>query len=142
MTDTAAITPPPELNASELRAEEDKILPAVVYGLYLLGFTNGLTFVIGLIVAYVNRDSAGPINQSHYTFAIRSFWLSIAWFIIGFLVFMAGLVLSIVLIGIPLLLVGGLIMGAVGVWFIVRCIMGIVYLVRGEAYPRPLSWLI
>ncbi len=132
MTDTA-ITP---------RAEEDKILPAVVYGLYLLGFTNGLTFVIGLIVAYVNRDSAGPINQSHYTFAIRSFWLSIAWFIIGFLVFMAGLVLSIVLIGIPLLLVGGLIMGAVSVWFIVRCIMGIVYLVRGEAYPRPQTWLI
>ena len=65
------------------RAEEDKILPAVVYGLYLLGFTNGLTFFVGLIVAYVNRDAAGPINASHYTFAIRTFWLAIAW-LIGF----------------------------------------------------------
>ena len=75
MTDTTAVTSP--------AAEEDKVLPAVVYGLYLLGFTNGLTWIIGLIVAYANRDAAGPINESHYTFAIRTFWLSIAWFLIG-----------------------------------------------------------
>lgn len=142
MTDTAAITPPPELNGSELQAEEDKVLPAVVYGLYLLGFTNGLTFIIGLIVAYVNRDNAGPINQSHYTFAIRTFWLSIAWFLIGALLLAFGIPLTLLLIGIPMMIAGGVIMGAVSVWFIVRCIMGIVYLVRGEAYPRPLAWLI
>jgi uncharacterized membrane protein len=142
MTDTAAITPPPELNASERRAEEDKVLPAVVYGLYLLGFTNGLTFVIGLIVAYVNRDNAGPINQSHYTFAIRTFWLSIAWFLIGALLLAFGIPLTLLLIGIPMMIAGGVIMGAVSIWFIVRCIMGIVYLVRGEAYPRPQAWLI
>jgi uncharacterized membrane protein len=39
--------------------------------------------MVGLIVAYVNRDQAGPINESHYTFAIRTFWLGIAWFLIG-----------------------------------------------------------
>jgi uncharacterized membrane protein len=137
MTDTAAITPP-----APPRAEEDKILPAVVYGLYLLGFTNGLTFIVGLIVAYLNRDEAGPINESHYTFAIRTFWLSIAWFLIGLALFLAGLVLAIVLVGIPVMLVGGLIMGAVGVWFAVRCVLGIYYLAKGEAYPRPRSWLI
>lgn len=64
MTDVSAVTP---------RAEEDKVLPAVVYGLYLLALTNGLTAVIAVIVAYVNRDTAGPINESHYTFAIRTF---------------------------------------------------------------------
>ncbi|NQE63331.1 hypothetical protein [Caulobacter sp. RHG1] len=136
MTDTA-ITPP-----TDLRAEEDKVLPAVVYGLYLLGFTNGLTFVIGLIVAYVNRDSAGPINQSHYTFAIRTFWLSIAWFLIGAVLLAFGIPLIVLAIGIPMIAIGGLIMGAVSLWFVVRCIMGIVYLVRGEAYPRPRAWLI
>ncbi|WP_184716380.1 hypothetical protein [Caulobacter sp.] len=137
MTDTAAITPP-----TETRAEEDKVLPAVVYGLYLLGFTNGLTFVIGLIVAYVNRDQAGPINQSHYTFAIRTFWLSIAWFLIGAVLLAFGIPLIVLAIGIPMIAIGGLIMGAVSIWFVVRCIMGIVYLVRGEAYPRPRAWLI
>lgn len=132
MTD-AAVTP---------RAEEDKILPAVVYGLYLLGFTNGLTFFVGLIVAYVNRDAAGPINASHYTFAIRTFWLAIAWFLIGCVVAAFGALLSLILVGIPVLMAGIAIMGAVGVWFVVRCVMGIYYLTRGEAHPRPRTWLI
>jgi uncharacterized membrane protein len=132
MTDTA-ITP---------RADEDKVLPAVVYGLYLLGFTNGLTFFVGLILAYVNRDAAGPINASHYTFAIRTFWLAIAWFLIGLVMTIFGAPLSLLLVGIPVLMAGIAIMGAVGVWFVVRCVMGIYYLVRGEAYPRPRSWLI
>jgi uncharacterized membrane protein len=124
------------------RAEEDKILPAVVYGLYLLGFTNGLTFFVGLIVAYVNRDAAGPINASHYTFAIRTFWLAIAWFMIGLMMTIFGAPLSLLLVGIPVLLAGIAIMGAVGLWFVVRCVLGIYYLTRGEAYPRPRSWLI
>lgn len=132
MTDTA-IAP---------RAEEDKILPAVVYGLYLLGFTNGLTWVIGLIVAYVNRDAAGPINASHYTFAIRTFWLSIAWFLIGAALILFGIPMLIVLVGLPMIVAGGLILGAVGLWFVARCVMGIYYLARGEAYPRPRAWLI
>lgn len=133
MTDTTVIAP---------RAEEDKILPAMVYGLYLLGFTNGLTFIIGLIVAYVNRDAAGPINESHYTFAIRSFWLSIAWFLIGGALILFGIPMLIVLVGLPMIIAGGLIMGAVSLWFVARCVMGIYYLARGEAYPRPRAWLI
>ena len=124
------------------RVEEDKVLPIVVYALYLLGFTNGLTFLVGLIIAYVYRQDAGPINASHYTFAIRSFWLSIWWFLIGLALFLVGLALLVVLIGIPMMIVGGAIMGAVSVWFAVRSIMGLVYLLKGEAYPRPLSWLI
>lgn len=126
----------------DTRNEEDKVLPAVVYGLYLLGFTNGLTFVVGLIVAYVNRDTAGPINESHYTFAIRTFWLSIAWFLIGAVLLGFGIPLSLLLIGIPMMIAGGAIIGAVSLWFVVRCVMGITYLVRGEAYPRPRAWLI
>lgn len=123
-------------------AEEDKVLPAVVYGLYLLGFTNGLTFVVGLIVAYVGRDTAGPINRSHFEFNIRSFWLAIAGFLIGGALLLFGIPLSLLLIGIPMMIAGGLILTAISVWFVARCVMGIYYLVRGEAYPRPLSWLI
>lgn len=123
------------------RAEEDKVLPIVVYALYLLGFTNGLTFLVGLIIAYLNREAAGPINASHYTFAIRTFWLSIWWFLIGFALFLVGLALLVVLIGLPIMIVGGTIMGAISVFFVVRCILGLVYLLQGQAYPRPMSWL-
>lgn len=124
------------------RVEEDKVLPIVVYALYLLGFANGLTFVVGLIVAYLNREAAGPINASHYTFAIRTFWLSIWWFLIGLALFLVGLPLSVLLIGVPMLIVGGTIMGAIGVFCLVRTILGLVYLLKGEAYPRPQTWLV
>jgi uncharacterized membrane protein len=124
------------------RVEEDKVLPIVVYALYLLGFTNGLTFLVGLIVAYVNRETAGPINASHYTFAIRTFWLSIWWFLIGLALVFVGLALLVLLIGIPIMIVGGTILAAISVWFVVRTILGLVYLLKGEAYPRPRTWLI
>ena len=138
MTDlTQASAPSP----SE-RADEDKVLPIVVYALYLLGFTNGLTFLVGLIVAYVNRDAAGPINASHYTFAIRTFWLSIWWFLGGLALILVGLVLAVLLIGFPMMIAGGVILSLISAWFVVRTILGLVYLLKGEAYPRPLTWLI
>jgi uncharacterized membrane protein len=124
------------------RAEEDKVLPIVVYALYLLGFTNGLTFLVGLIVAYVNRETAGPINASHYTFAIRTFWLSIWWFLIGLALVFVGLALLVLLIGIPIMVLGGTILAAISAWFVVRTVLGLVYLLKGEAYPRPRAWLI
>jgi len=133
MTDLAPATP---------RSAEDKLMPGLVYVLYLLGFANGLTFLVGLIVAYMNRAAAGPVNESHFTYAIRSFWLAIGWFLIGGIVFLLGVPLSLILIGVPMVLIGGLIMAAVGLWFAVRCIVGLVYLSRGEAHPRPRTWLI
>lgn len=123
------------------RVEEDKVLPIVVYALYLLGFTNGLTFLAGLIVAYLNRDTAGPVNASHYTFAIRTFWMSIWWFLAGLALVLVGLVLAVLLIGFPMMIVGGAIISLISVWFVVRCILGLVYLLKGEAYPRPRTWL-
>ena len=124
------------------RVEEDKVLPIVVYALYLLGFTNGLTFLVGLIIAYVYRQDAGPINASHYTFAIRTFWLWIWWFLIGLALLIFGFVLMVVLIGIPMMIVGGAIFSLINVWFVTRTILGLVYLLKGEAYPRPRAWLI
>jgi uncharacterized membrane protein len=124
------------------RGEEDKVLPIVVYALYLLGFTNGLTFLVGLIVAYLNRDAAGPVNASHYTFAIRTFWLSIWWFLAGAALILVGLVLAVLLIGFPMMIAGGAIISLISIWFVVRCILGLTYLMKGEAYPRPRTWLL
>jgi uncharacterized membrane protein len=33
--------------------------------------------------------------------------------------------------------VAWLIMGGAGIWYGVRCVVGLVFLSRGEAYPRP-----
>ncbi|MBO9706741.1 MAG: hypothetical protein J7521_00890 [Caulobacter sp.] len=123
------------------RPAEDKVLPIVVYALYLLSFTNGLTLFVGLIVAYLNRGEAGPVNASHYTFAIRTFWLSIWWFLIGVALILFGVALLVVLIGLPMIIVGAAILAAITLWFVVRMILGLNYLLKGEPYPRPQAWL-
>lgn len=116
---------------------EDRTLPAVVYALYLLGLTHGLTIVIGLIMAYASRDAAGPRMRSHYTFLIRTVWLSIVWFLIGGALVAWGAIFSVVLIGIPALFLGAALCGATWLFFLVRCVVGAVHLARDEAYPRP-----
>jgi uncharacterized membrane protein len=122
-------------------ASEDRTMPAVVYALYLVGLTHGLTIIIGLILAYVSRNTAGPVMQSHYTFQIRTFWLSIGWFLIGCALMFWGAIFSVVLIGIPFFGLGVAICGLVWLWFLIRSILGVVHLARGEAYPRPHAWV-
>ena len=121
---------------------EDRVLPAVVYGLYLLGLVNGLTILVGLVVAYINLDKAGPRMRTHYDFQIRTFWIGLAIFLsLGLLIGISA-ILSLVLIGIPFLMLFLFLWGAVGVWFAVRCIVGLVYISQDQAYPRPNTWLI
>ena len=121
---------------------EDRVLPAVVYGLYLLGLVNGLTILVGLVVAYINLDKAGPRMRTHYDFQIRTFWIGLAIFLsLGLLIGISA-VLSLVLIGIPFLMLFLFLWGAVGVWFAVRCIIGLVYVSQDQAHPRPNTWLI
>ena len=121
---------------------EDKTLPTVSYGLYLLSFATVFSVFIGLFIAYSNRDTAGPKARSHYTFMINTFWMAIGLYVVGGIMTAVGAVLSLILIGIPLLMLGVLVLGGVSVWFAVRCVMGLVYLSRDEAYPRPYALLI
>lgn len=121
---------------------EDRTLPAITYGLYLLGLVSLITIPIGLIVAYMNRDNAGPRMRTHYTFLIRTFWIGIGIFLALGVLIAVSAVMSVLLIGIPFLMLFLALWGAVAIWFAVRCIVGLVYLSQGEAYPRPDSWLI
>ena len=123
-------------------AVEDRTMPAVVYALYLLGIANGLTVVLGLILALANRGGAGARMRTHYTFLIRTCWLWRAWAVIGGLLLLIGTPLSFIIIGVPLFLVGLLIIGLVHVWFALRAIVGVIYLARDEPYPRPNSWFL
>ena len=116
---------------------EDKTLPVIVYVLYFLGLFHGLTMIIGLIIAYASRDSAGPRMASHYTWLIRTFWITVAAFVVGALVLAVGIPLSFILIGVPLVVAGGCLMGLAWLLCAIRLIIGVVHLSRDEAYPRP-----
>ncbi|HEY0649608.1 hypothetical protein [Phenylobacterium sp.] len=125
---------------------EDRTMPIICYALYLLAFATGITAVIGLIIAYVQRSTAGPVMRSHYTFLIRTFWLglllAIVGGVIGGILMGIGAILTVILIGFPIMALAGLVWALAAVWFGLRCIVGLVHLSRGEAYPRPYAVLV
>ena len=123
-------------------ATEDRTMPVVCYALYLLAFATGVTAIAGLVIAYAQRAAAGPVMQSHYTFLIRTFWIGLAIMIAGGLICGVGGLLTVILIGFPFLAAGSLLLAAGGIWFGVRAIVGLVYVSRGEAYPRPYAVLV
>jgi len=122
---------------------EDLTLPIVVYVLYLLALpTGGISLIVGLIMAYANRDNAGPAARSHYEFAIRTFWLSIVWVLAGSAALVVGFVLLAILIGFPILFVGALMLAGGKLWYVIRCVVGIVRASQKEAYANPDALLV
>jgi uncharacterized membrane protein len=129
MSETLAPPPIPPAQAppGSVIADERQ-MALIIYILLLIPFSLGVTHIVGLVLAYVSRDTAPEWLKSHYTFQIRTFWLGLAYFALACLsVF--------ILIGLALV-------PAVIVWYIVRCALGLNRLMRGEAYPNPRTWTI
>jgi uncharacterized membrane protein len=99
----------------------------IIYICYLISIIIGITAIIGLIMAYVNKDDAPDWLTSHYQFQIRTFW-------IGALYLLVGVMFSQFFFGLFIILFWVF-------WLIVRCIKGIKYLDRSAAYPDPKGWL-
>ena len=106
---------------------EDAGAAKLVYILYLVSIVFGVTSIVGLIIAYINKSSAPEWLESHYQFQIRTFW-------IGLLYSAIGTILTYVLIGWLVLLF-------TLVWLIVRVVKGFQALGRNEAHPDPTSWM-
>ena len=126
-----------------LGAADDKVLPLAAYALMLGGFvTGGVTSVVGLIIAYANRDKVNPLIRTHYVFAIRTCWMGLAIALVCCVVLAVSGVLSLIVIGIPFFLAAWGVLSLVSVWFGVRCALGLYYLLQDQPYPRPDTWLI
>jgi uncharacterized membrane protein len=69
MTDTTQ-TPATESDA--------RVIALISYGLFILALANGITAVVGVVLAYIKRgDVRGTIWESHFTNLIRVFWITI-----------------------------------------------------------------
>ena len=100
----------------------------VIYILYLASIAIGVTIIIGIIIAYINRGKSQPWLETHYTFAIRTFWI--------------GLLFGAISAALMLLVVGFITGLATAIWFIARCIIGLQALGRSEPIKNPQSWLL
>jgi uncharacterized membrane protein len=99
----------------------------IVYVLYLVGLVTGITALIGVIMAYVNKDEAPDWLKTHYQFQIRTFW-------IGLLYCVLGGILSLVLIGFLVLLFWA-------IWLIIRVVKGFKFLEQRQPVPNYETWM-
>ncbi len=99
----------------------------LIYILYLLSLIFGVTSLVGLVMAYINKGDAPEWVQSHYRFQIRTFWIGLLFGVIGAVTVVFG--------------VGILILVFLCVWWIVRCVKGMKYISEGSAHPDPASWM-
>ena len=100
----------------------------VIYILYLVSLAIGFTMIIGIVIAYINRGKSQPWLETHYTFAIRTFWI--------------GLLFGLISAALALLIVGFVTGLATAIWFIARCVIGLQALGRNEPIKNPQSWML
>ncbi|WP_311956300.1 DUF4870 family protein [Halomonas garicola] len=113
---------------SETPRSPDTTMVTVVYALYLASFVVGFTSVIGVVIAYSYGGSGPTWLDEHYRYQIRTFW-------IGLLYASVATLLTLIVIGFPLLL-------ALAVWFIVRCVKGFKGVQEKRAPHHVDSWLL
>jgi Predicted membrane protein len=101
--------------------------PLVIYILYLSSLVLGVTSIIGLVMAYLNKANATPLEQSHYRYQIRTFW-------IGLLYCVIGMILSLVFIGFIVLF-------ATLIWYVVRSVKGLMLYNNGKPVENPTTWM-
>jgi uncharacterized membrane protein len=123
-------------------AADTRIMALIGYGLFIFAVTNGVTAVVGVVLAYIKRaDARGTIWESHFTNMIRVFWASIAVTVvfIGAVAFgIADLVSTIdnaphlaLIALLPVLYVLGV---GFFVWYLYRTIRGFIRALDNKAY--------
>jgi uncharacterized membrane protein len=106
------------------------ILALASSGLPLIAPLTGLLGIVGVIVCYVKKnEAAGTWVASHFTWLIRTFWWSLLWAAIGWVIM---LTLGLILIGIPIALA---IWFVAGIWVIYRVVRGYLYYKDSQAIP-------
>lgn len=97
------------------------------YILYLISLAFGITAIVAVIIAYINKDDQMPDwLKSHYDFQINTFWK-------GMIMLIVGVLTAIIIVGIPILIFWT-------VWVIIRCIKGMKLLDAQQAHPNPEGW--
>jgi len=99
----------------------------LIYILYLVGIIIGITGLVGVIMAYINRGDGPDWLDTHYQFQIRTFWIGLLYMVLGslLLVYIIGYFIWLFWL----------------IWLIVRCVKGMKQLDKGEAVTNPTSWM-
>jgi uncharacterized membrane protein len=118
-----------------------RIVALISYGLFFLALANGITAVIGLVLAYIKRgDTRGTVWESHFSNMILVFWVSVASIVLLLVVAMFGI--ADLLSGFDttpkefyFVLPAMFLIGTVWlVWYLYRTVRGFIRALDGKAY--------
>jgi uncharacterized membrane protein len=104
-----------------MRQDSARTVAIIVYLLYLAALVNGLTAIIGVVLAYAKRDDArGSVYESHFSNAIELFWI----FLVGMVI-----VVPLCFIGI-----GFILWGLLYLYVIFRTVKGLLRASEGSPF--------
>ncbi|MCK9543388.1 MAG: hypothetical protein M0R03_15310 [Novosphingobium sp.] len=119
-----AAAPPP----SASKGGFDFNNPTIISLLYLASCVTIVTGIVGVVLAYNWRSDARPEwEASHYEYLINTFWIGLF-----------GTIISVVLM---LVLIGFLLIWAVAILVIVRCVLSLINAQKQAPMPNPGTWL-
>jgi uncharacterized membrane protein len=99
----------------------------LIYILYLCGIIIPVLPIVGAVFAFANQGHKKEFWQSHYILAFRTFYIALAAaFVAMITTFVLGTILYIVIF----------------VWFVVRSIIAMRYLLEESPHPNPLTFWI
>ena len=114
---------------------EGKVGALIAWALFILSIPSANVLVlIGLVVSYVTRGTATGVARQHIEAQIRLFWSVFWWTVALWILILISGVLSLVLIGIPFLLLFIALWFLVSVWFTVKSVLGLLALL-GDRNP-------
>jgi uncharacterized membrane protein len=99
----------------------------IIYILYLAALVVGVTSLVGVIMAYMNKDTAPEWLKSHYQYQIRTFWIGLLFAVVGVITIFVA--------------IGFLVLLFYAVWYIVRCVKGMKQISLGAPMPNATTWL-
>lgn len=112
----------------------NKVAALAAWALYILSIPSANVLVlVGLIVAYAARNSAVGLARQHIEAQISLFWSVFWWTIAAWIAIFVSAVMSVVLIGIPFLLLSILLWFLISVWFTVKSVLGLINLLQDRA---------
>ncbi|MCA0200631.1 MAG: hypothetical protein LCH56_07280 [Proteobacteria bacterium] len=116
-----------QAQAQLTKSAEPLTWPIVVYVLYLVSYLVGITAIAGIIIAHVKQEDADPVALTHFRYQTRTFWYCL----------LGGLIGAVLL----LVLIGWLVLIAVGIWMLIRVIKGLLYALDRKPIPNPTTLL-
>lgn len=115
------------------RESEGKVGALIAWALFILSIPSANVLVlVGLVVSYVTRGTATGVARQHIDAQIALFWSVFWWTIAAWVGIAVSAVASVVLIGIPFLLLFLLAWFLLSVWFTIKSVIGLLNLLNNK----------